>query len=482
VTADLTLEAPRSGRRSAARGASGERRLGLVILWSHDEPHRVGEVALVPQTRGATWVIGRDSSEGRHRLSFIRQRPGENLDTGQLRSARISRGHLLVSHERGALHVQNAGKLDVRCNGQIVSAAMVQVGDLLEIDDELLLMVAERPERLPRLEATGPFGEADADGLVGESPAAWELRRQVVFCSAGASHVLVRGPSGAGKELVAQAIHRASNTGRELVARNAATFPEGILDAELFGNLRDYPNPGMAARPGVVGEADGSTLFLDEIGETSHAMQAHLLRVLDSGEYQRLGESRRRRSRFRLIGATNRPVDALKHDFLARLTQRIEVPGLDQRREDIPLVARHLLLRMATEHPHLFPDGAPRPRSRLLYALVTRPYTTHVREVQRLLWEALDAWSGEGGGPYLDLPPSAEVRTASRAAAHPHTSAERADLDPRLSASREQFTTAWHAHGGDVAAVGEALGISRRTVFRLKKRYLQGQEDADRAR
>lgn len=90
------------------------------------------------------------------------------------------------------------------------------------------------------------------------------------------------------------------------MARNAATLPEGLLDAELFGNIKNYPNPGTPERAGLVGEADGSTLFLDEIGEISQVAQAHLLRVLDDGEYHRLGEAKARKSHLRLISATNR--------------------------------------------------------------------------------------------------------------------------------------------------------------------------------
>jgi len=96
--------------------------------------------------------------------------------------------------------------------------------------------------------------------------------------------------------------------------------------------------------PGIIGEADGGPLFLDEIGELRHDLQAHLLRVLDrGGEYQRLGDARSRRSDFRLMAATNRPVDAPEHDLAARVAIRARVPGLDERRQDIPLLLRHLL-------------------------------------------------------------------------------------------------------------------------------------------
>src|SRR5262249_66785 len=162
------------------------------------------------------------------------------------------------------------------------------------------------------------------------TPLAWALRDTVAFAARAEGHVLVRGESGSGKELCATAIHRLSTRGeRALVARNAATFPAGLVDAELFGNAKNHPNPGTAEREGegLVGEGDGGTLFLDEIGELPAALQAHLLRVLDrNGEYQRLGESRVRRADLRVVAATNRGVAELKHDFAARFTLAVEIP------------------------------------------------------------------------------------------------------------------------------------------------------------
>jgi transcriptional regulator with GAF, ATPase, and Fis domain len=96
--------------------------------------------------------------------------------------------------------------------------------------------------------------------------------------------VLLLGESGAGKELAARAIHGLGDRrARPLVARNAATMPETLIGAELFGNVKNFPNPGMPERPGLIGEADRSTLFLDEIGDLPEACQVHLLRVLDDG-------------------------------------------------------------------------------------------------------------------------------------------------------------------------------------------------------
>ncbi len=134
------------------------------------------------------------------------------------------------------------------------------------------------------------------------------------------------------------------------------------MDAELFGHAKNYPNQGSPERRGLVGEADGGTLFLDEFAELPASLQAHLLRVLDDGEYHRLGDARARRADLRLIAATNRPEQSLKHDVLARLKARIAVPDFDARREDIPLLVAHLLRRQAAGAPALlerfFPGGA----------------------------------------------------------------------------------------------------------------------------
>src|SRR5262249_47887878 len=159
-----------------------------------------------------------------------------------------------------------------------------------------------------------------------------------------------------------------------------------LLDAELFGHAKNYPNQGMPERLGLIGEADGGTLFLDEFAELPQAHQAHLLRVLDAGEYQRLGEGRRRTSFFRLIAATNRDPASLKHDVLARLILRIETPRLDECRDDIPLLARHLLRTMASSDSILAtrffvdarPSGEPRMSADLVRVLLTHAYTANV--------------------------------------------------------------------------------------------------------
>src|SRR5262249_44059454 len=203
---------------------------------------------------------------------------------------------------------------------------------------------------------------------------------------------------------------------------------------ELFGNLKNYPNPGMPERPGLVGEAHGSTLFLDEFAELPPSLQAHLLRVMDGGEYQRLGEATVRRTDVRIVAATNRPASDVKHDILARFKVRIAVPDLNARREDIPLLAAHLLRQHAAEGPgtfrRFFPGedlrAAPLVSPVLMEALVQHEYTTHVRELDAFLVRA----ALEGRGRYLELDP--ELRAELKRA--PPSSAPEAPRPAELAA------------------------------------------------
>jgi DNA-binding NtrC family response regulator len=315
-------------------------------------------------------------------------------------------------------------------------------------------------------------------GIVGESPAIWEVRRQIELAASRKAHVLVVGQSGTGKELVAHAVHaRSDRSRRPLVARNAATFPETLIDAELFGNAKDYPNPGMADRPGLLGLAHGTTLFLDEIAEMPITLQPHLLRVLDAGEYQRLGDRELRKADFRLVAATNRP-ELLRADLAARFATRIEIPGLDERREDIPLLAHHLLRRMAAENPstvrHFCPAGTaqddPMLPIDLVEALVRRSFSTHLRELKRILWNIVDGvpadkWNlGDVRGVAADSSPPAISRRGS--------SLPTTDRPPMQAPSREIVQRALEDHNWVVDHTWRPLGLrSRHALNRLISRF-----------
>jgi two-component system response regulator HydG len=380
------------------RGSTGEGPehlvRGFVVLHCPEAPGFVG-AWLAAGAVGDDRLLGRGPARPTDRLprlAAVYQRPGTNQALGPLPCPRVSRVQLEVAATDGALVVRNVGSAGLLVNGAPANEARVANGDIVEIGSSLMLLCTERPRSLAPLDAGGlhDFGGPDAAGMVGESPAAWNVRREIRQMARHQGHVLVRGATGAGKELAVRAISALSRPNGPVVARNAATLPEGLIDAELFGNLKNYPNSGMPERKGLVGEADGGVLFLDEIAELPPAAQTHLLRVLDSGQYQRLGESSVRTSKFRLVGATNRPQSALRDDLLARFTLRLEVPPLTARAEDIPLILRHLTAAALTDNPELCarfldPSGQPRFSRDLLRRVVKSPLPANARELLHLV-------------------------------------------------------------------------------------------------
>jgi DNA-binding NtrC family response regulator len=421
-------------------------------------------------------MLGRGGSEDgdeHKRVALVRQRPGAITPCPPVQGPAISRDQVLLTPTAGAIEVERVGRCAVLINGQRIDKGVLRPGETLALKHQLLLYCTTRTDPMAPLtsyEVDSPhaFGEADVHGIVGESAAAWELRDQLAFCAASDTHALLLGESGSGKELAAQAIHQLSRRrSKQLVSRNAATFPSGIIDAELFGNVRNYPNPGMDARPGLIGEADQSTLFLDEIAELPQELQAHLLRVLDAGgEYQRLGDAKPRQADLRLVAATNRDPADIKHDLLARLTLRVGLPSLDDRRDDIPLIVRHLLGRAVAKNPTLAQrffgeGGSARIAPELMDALLRHHYSHHVRELDALLWKAIGASKGNF------IAASDEVMGAMSFDPAPPP------LDEEPSA--EAIRASLERHGGKVSRAYKDLGLkSRYALYRLMRKHAIG--------
>ncbi|MEZ4299743.1 MAG: sigma 54-interacting transcriptional regulator [Polyangiaceae bacterium] len=491
-----------------AAQSAAEHVLALMIAWSADEPHRAGEVALF-EMEGSARVLGRGEGPSGERVQFGWRRPGSVRATSSLDSPRVSRDQLRITPLRGKLHVERVGRCATLVRGEKVDVAELAPGETLVLRGQVVLYCTMRPAVPTPLhtfpaDALGEPGEPDHLGLLGESPAMWALRDRLAFHAKTGAHTLILGPSGAGKELCARGIHELSPraTG-PFVARNAATLPSGLVDAELFGNAKNYPNPGMPERPGLVGAAHGGTLFLDEIGELPASLHANLLRLLDDGsEYHRLGEAVSRRADLRLIGATNRAPESLKHDLLARFSMRLPVPGLDERRDDIPLLIRHLLRRALVKSPELVgrfarPNGEVRVSGALVEHLMHRPYTTHVRELDGLLWRAMS----ESPGDEVSLPESLarEVRSVGRGgppSSGPLASEESLrpsrplpEEEDRVSfdggdPERARLLGALALHNNNLVKTAEALGLpSRYALYRMLRRHridvrsLRGQPD-----
>ena len=476
--ASETFDEP--GLKSPGRDGTTPTDMALVVLWCRDDARRVGEVATLRESEDT--AFGREPGADHHVLSFYRERGGVRESTAAFAGKRMSRRQLLLRSEAGQLHVKQVGRCPMLVGGAVVDEARLRSGDLLHLDGELTFLCTRR-EHTPRapglfpVSALGAFGEVDEFGLLGESPALQRVRESLAWHAKSTEHLLILGPSGVGKELAARALHTmSSRANRPFVARNAATIPSGLVDAELFGNLRNYPNPGSPERPGLLGEAQGGVLFLDEIAEVPESMHAHLLRVLDDrGEYHRLGESLARRADVRLFAATNRGIDAIKHDLAARIPLRIVIPGLNERREDIPLLARHLLRLTRHKSPELAArffdeEDLPRFSAGFVDAIVTRDYSTHVRELRGLLWRAMaDSPDDMVMPPRPERPPSTRRRAAVADSAAAPAATSAAAPPPELTA--DHVREALRRHGGNATAAARELGLSSRFVLyrRMKK-------------
>jgi transcriptional regulator with GAF, ATPase, and Fis domain len=191
--------------------------------------------------------------------------------------------------------------------------------------------------------------------IIGRSPSMVEVYKTVARVAPTRSTALILGESGTGKELVARAIHEHSpRAGQRFVAIDCAALPETLLESELFGHVRGAFTGAVSDKKGLFEEADGTTCFLDEIGDISPNVQSKLLRVLQEGEVRRIGSQRWTKVDTRIVAATNKDLNALvksgafREDLYYRLNVvTITLPPLRQRIEDIPTLARHFLRRAA---------------------------------------------------------------------------------------------------------------------------------------
>jgi len=223
--------------------------------------------------------------------------------------------------------------------------------------------------------------------LVGNASCMLEISRRVRLVAPRMTPVLVEGPTGSGKELVAEALHRLSTRSRKpFVAINCAAIPEALLEAELFGHTRGAFTGAVQGRVGRIEAADGGTLFLDEIGEMPLALQAKLLRFVECGELQRVGDNEPVKVDVRIIAATHRPLaqQAQNGGFRSDLYYRLAVflirtPSLADHAQDLPLLVEHFLERMGRDIPVKRLDAG------ALQKLVTHDWPGNVRELEHVL-------------------------------------------------------------------------------------------------
>ncbi|MEZ2345938.1 sigma-54 dependent transcriptional regulator [Terriglobus sp. RCC_193] len=235
--------------------------------------------------------------------------------------------------------------------------------------------------------------------FVGDAVKMRELAQQIRLVAPHAANVLVLGETGTGKELVAKAVHRLSpRAGKPFVVLNCAAIPEHLLEAELFGHTRGAFTGAVTSRMGRIEAAHGGTLFLDEIGEMPLPLQAKMLRFLENGEIQKVGENEPIRVDVRIVAATHQPLEELAHDHRFRLDLYyrlavfpVEIPALRERREDIPMLVEHTLRKLG--------DTMPRKSisSEALSLLMDLDWAGNVRELGHMIHRAVILCGEEAG-------------------------------------------------------------------------------------
>ena len=366
-----------------------------------------------------------------------------------------------------------------------------EITDLKQVEEDLRRALVELEELKDRLHAENVYLQEEIktrhnfEEIVGESAQISNLLEAIETVAPTEANVVIGGETGTGKELVARAIHAlSSRKDKPLIKVNCASIPKELFESEFFGHVRGAFTGAVKDRAGRFQLADKGTLFLDEVGEIPLDMQGKLLRVLQEGEYERIGEEKTRRVDVRVIVATKRKlkqeVEAgrFRRDLYYRLSVfPIEVAPLRQRREDIPLLAAHYLesLNRGSNRP------LPALTARYVRQLQSYSWPGNVRELQNVIERAVITARGGGGGAlYFDLPaadvPEAPVQ-GSRGGADAEAHSEVIPEAEMRRRARENVLAAlertnWRIYG--LGGAADLLGVKPTTLAsRIKKMRLE---------
>lgn len=329
-------------------------------------------------------------------------------------------------------------------------------------------------------EAIYPFApttamDCDEMRMIGKSAAFLSCVENLTRVAESEASILLYGESGVGKELAAQYIHRRSNReGKAFIAVDCASIAESMFESELFGHERGAFTGCVGRKLGLFELADSGTLFLDEIGEIPLSMQAKLLRVLESGEYRRVGGTETLRADVRVVSATNRDLLEMVDQGQFRLDLYYRIAGIDvtlpalrERRSDIPALAKSMLSRMNGGRGFDLSESA-------LAQLVAYDYPGNVRELRNILQKAL-VLGDNGIITAKDIRFDGNNQGNSKAEAEPqptpihHAAAKATTSMAELESSH--ISRLLEQHGGHRRKVAEILGISERTLYRKLIRY-----------
>jgi DNA-binding NtrC family response regulator len=355
-----------------------------------------------------------------------------------------------------------------------------QIDELLHVLDSALEQRRLRSENAylrAQLEERYRF-----EGIVGKSRAMAHLFQLLETVAATNSTLLIAGETGTGKEVVARAIHH--NSPRRIhrfVALNCSAIPETLLEAELFGHVRGAFTGAVANRQGRLEQAHKGTLFLDEVGTMSAALQMKLLRVLQEREFERVGDSHTTKVDVRVIAATNNDLGRMVADGLFRedLFYRLNVipvqlPSLRERKEDIPLLVQHFLEKFGAD------DGSSRPvvtvSQEAMRRLMAYAWPGNVRQLENAVERAFALGAGRSQIEVRDLPP--EVQQARELALSPAITLPEEGIDLQrfvATIERELIQRSLERTGGNKERAAKLLNLKRTTLVEKLKRTSRDQ-------
>jgi len=323
-------------------------------------------------------------------------------------------------------------------------------------------------EELGRKDAARP--------LIGSSDAIKSVIQEIRQVAPTTATVLITGPSGTGKELAARAVHRFSlRKSNPMITVNCTAISENVIESELFGHVKGAFTGAWKDKKGLVEEADGGTLFLDEIGDLGLSMQTKLLRLLQEGEYKPVGSTRTRHADIRFVAATNHDLEAdikngtFREDLYYRLKVIcLQMPGLDRRPDDIPLLARHFMKKYAL----LYQKKIERISETALTHLKAHSFSGNVRELENMIERGVIFCRTAALEPE-DIFPGAAAPADAHCKEIPGNILEmpfREAKEAALSLFHNQYIKNALTHsGGNISRAAEKAGIQRQYLHRLMK-------------
>jgi DNA-binding NtrC family response regulator len=338
---------------------------------------------------------------------------------------------------------------------------------------------ARRRQRVSQLDGE-LMDTSQFEGMVGRSPLMWEMFGQIRRVAPHYRACSVTGPTGTGKELVAQALHKLSQASGPMVVCNCSAVVETLFESELFGHVKGAFTGADSTKMGLFEYAHGGTLFLDEIGDMPLATQAKLLRVLQNQEVQRVGSLSARKVDVRVVAATNHDLRAqiaekrFREDLYYRLSMvEIKTPALADRKEDLPLLERFFIRKFAAQYKK--PVESLTPRAQILLARHSWP--GNVRELENVIGHACMLVAGEAID-IADLPQYMRQGVAAAAStAIPAPAPRPAGVEGSLSFDEQEsrvIEQALDRAGGNQVQAARILGITRDKLrYKIKKHNLQ---------